>query len=292
MEGHAAGDRCVGTGGDSNEAASSQSGYVPVPRSPAHTRMAVWRRGSAWASSSLLVIMVIAPSARSRCAVDDEGLGVCCAGAPRGGRALHERTGAPGSPLPAVPSAIAGASGAPGRRRRHHHLLRRLRERRATVLDRPAATPPGPSHVPGGRRRALGLLRREIRTALPGPYVNNMDAWRSRGPFNLSTLTLGELRFQPLLRYGDGQGLRQGMVSINGQQLLRLDIHGLPGLDRRQHRPDQCRTRSATCAGSSQVWIAFIFQSDSSIVNEGAYVDEVLDQRHQRWRRPRHSAWH
>jgi hypothetical protein len=109
----------------------------------------------------------------------------------------------------------------------------------------------------------------------PGPYLNNMDAWRVAGPFDLSTLSSATLQFQ---MYEDTQRDKDWLwsfVSTNGSDFYGWGESGTSnGWVSRSRDLTAVPTLGNVC-GKSQVWIAFEFTSDASIVAEGAYVDEV-----------------
>jgi hypothetical protein len=110
----------------------------------------------------------------------------------------------------------------------------------------------------------------------PGPYYNNMSAWLVAGPFNLSNVTAAT--FQYMLNYAteSDRDYVQAMVSLNGQNFYGYGYSGnSQGWKDNSIDLTNVPTLGDVC-GYSQVWIAFMFESDSSIAYEGAYVDEVL----------------
>ena len=107
-------------------------------------------------------------------------------------------------------------------------------------------------------------------------YASDMDSWVVYGPFDLSNSTDGLLDFHynnvSELNYDyfkwmasvDGTHFSGYQVSgdSNGWQYQSLDFKNVPTL--------------GNITGRSQVWIAFIFTSDSSVVSgKGAFVDDV-----------------
>jgi hypothetical protein len=112
-----------------------------------------------------------------------------------------------------------------------------------------------------------------------GSYPANMDSWMMRGPFNLSDANAAALTFRYWNRSESGFDYFKFLVSTNGVNFYgyqtsgdsggwqsgSLDLANVPAL--------------GSVIGQPQVWIAFVFSSDSTISNEGAYVDEVLLQK-------------
>jgi len=112
----------------------------------------------------------------------------------------------------------------------------------------------------------------------PGPYLNDMDSRMAYGPFDLSNATDAELLFYHWTQTEYDYDYFWVVASIDGknwwgaawtgdwasecgwcQDSLDLtDVYHLGNL-----------------AGQPQVWIAFAFESDSSGVYEGTYVDDV-----------------
>jgi len=106
-------------------------------------------------------------------------------------------------------------------------------------------------------------------------YPNNMDAWMIYGPFNLSDAIDAELIFQLWLKsefeydyiywfasidgtnfYGDGLS-----GNSNGWVEKKIDLKSVYNL--------------GNLCGRSEVWIAFNFESDFSITDEGAFIDDI-----------------
>ena len=118
----------------------------------------------------------------------------------------------------------------------------------------------------GGRRR-----RRR------GPCPGSMDAWLVAGPYDLSTVTSGTLSFKVWLSSQLDDDWVSGMVSVDGVAFYgwsgsgaavragparSIDLTSVPG--------------AGNVCGHSQVWVAFVFQSDATVGGEGAYVDDVV----------------
>lgn len=110
----------------------------------------------------------------------------------------------------------------------------------------------------------------------PGPYYNNMNAWLKAGSFNLSGATAATLSFKLWLNSELNHDGLFAMVSIDGQNFYGPlgDSGNTQGWVSRSVDLTNVPTLGNVC-GRSQVWIAFIFESDESITGEGAYVDDV-----------------
>lgn len=113
----------------------------------------------------------------------------------------------------------------------------------------------------------------------PGPYLNDMDSGMAYGPFDLSNATDAELLFYHWTQIEYNYDYFWVAASIDGESwwgdwltgdwtsdcggwcLYNFDLTDVGDL--------------GNLAGQSQVWIAFAFDSDSSGVYEGTYVDDV-----------------
>ena len=109
----------------------------------------------------------------------------------------------------------------------------------------------------------------------PGPYPNDMNGWMIYGPFDLSGATDAELAFSLWLDSESDHDYAQWMASTDG-----ADFHGYQqsgdsgGWIARDFDLTNVPTLG-NLVGQPQVWIAFLFQSDSSNTAEGAYVDDI-----------------
>lgn len=106
-------------------------------------------------------------------------------------------------------------------------------------------------------------------------YPNDMQSWMVYGPVDLSAASDAELLFyywnQSEADYDDfmwtasTNGTNFYGYKVNGDsggwQFVNFDLTSVPTL--------------GDVTGSSSVWIAFIFNSDSSTVDDGAFVDDV-----------------
>ena len=109
----------------------------------------------------------------------------------------------------------------------------------------------------------------------PNNYPNNMSSWMIYGPFSLADATDAELNFWFRNKsQGPGDYVMWGASTdgcsfwgrghdgdSGGWQSVSFDLTDV------YHLGNLC--------GESQVWIAFIFESDESITDKGAFVDDV-----------------
>jgi hypothetical protein len=110
----------------------------------------------------------------------------------------------------------------------------------------------------------------------PANYPNNAKSWMVYGPFSLVDARDAGVDFYYWLRserccdflyWGasvDGRRFYVRRISgdSNGWVKVTFDLKNVPTL--------------GNLTGRSQVWIAFIFESDSSVTDEGAYLDDIV----------------
>jgi len=108
-----------------------------------------------------------------------------------------------------------------------------------------------------------------------GPAPANMASWTIVGPYDLSETTAGTLtfklwlsteRYQDVLMWlvsTDGENFSGSArsTSTNGWQTVTTDLKNWGA--------------AGDVIGESEVWIAWVYQSDHSNLFEGAYIDEV-----------------
>ena len=114
----------------------------------------------------------------------------------------------------------------------------------------------------------------------PGPYPANMNGWMVHGPFDLTGATAAELRFHHWTKTA-GSGDRFWV-------LASLDLVDWWGYNWTGNWVDQC---GGWCqyamdlkdvgdlgdlTGQSEVYVAFLFESDSGGGDEGSYVDDIV----------------
>lgn len=112
----------------------------------------------------------------------------------------------------------------------------------------------------------------------PGPgqaVPDNMESWMIAGPFNLSSVTSGDISFDLYLDTEEGFDnmfvgastdstnftLFGSSADTNGFERFSVDLENWGSLGDLTGRP--------------QVWFAFIYVTDSSFTFEGAYVDQI-----------------
>jgi len=111
-----------------------------------------------------------------------------------------------------------------------------------------------------------------------GPYRANQESWLIYGPFSLAGAAQAELTFDFWLRSESGFDYFSYLVSTDGTTFVGRSIAG----DLSGWLPEVLNLADldgVQALGETQVWIAFLFESDSAIEYEGVYVDNVLLQR-------------
>jgi predicted secreted protein len=119
----------------------------------------------------------------------------------------------------------------------------------------------------------------------PGPYPNNMITWMVYGPFDLSDATDAELQFYHWTKaeepyYGYLYDYLFVGASINGSNFYGVGYGGdwvsqCGGWCQASFDLTDVYTLGNLC-GHDNVWIAFEFKSDSSITDEGSYLDDIV----------------
>ena len=106
-------------------------------------------------------------------------------------------------------------------------------------------------------------------------YPNNMNAWMLYGPFNLTGASDAELNFyfwlQSELNY---DGLFWG-ASVNGNNFYGSGVSGDSGGWLYNSFDLTSVPTLGNLAGQSSVWIAFVFTSNASNFDDGAFLDEI-----------------
>jgi hypothetical protein len=107
----------------------------------------------------------------------------------------------------------------------------------------------------------------------PGPYLDDMEAWMTYGPFDLSNATGAELEFHYWTQLGpDTDELFWGVSKTNF--LYWGDyVEGSSG-GWRQVIYDIGKEH-ASYLGEPEVWIGFKFESDEAGTGEGVYLDDI-----------------
>ena len=109
----------------------------------------------------------------------------------------------------------------------------------------------------------------------PGPYVDYMYAWLKAGPFDLTKVSAASLSYKLYLKSELDIDTLKCLVSLDGSNYYGWATSGdTLGWSDRTRNLAAVNTIGSVC-GKSRVYIAFVFESDDSIIDEGAYVDEI-----------------
>jgi hypothetical protein len=100
-------------------------------------------------------------------------------------------------------------------------------------------------------------------------YPNNMDAWMMYGPFDLSSCSSADFEFYYNNDSESGHDYFGWGGSPNGSNLYGLQISGDSG------GWQYVDFSLNSYLGDTSVWLAFIFRSDSSVVSDGPFVDDI-----------------
>ncbi len=108
-----------------------------------------------------------------------------------------------------------------------------------------------------------------------GPAPVNTASWAIVGPYDLSETTAGTLTFDLWLRTEPYQDVFMWLVSTDGESFSG-SARSTDTNDWRTVTVDlQNWGAAGNVIGESQVWIAFVYQSDRNNAFEGAYLDSV-----------------
>lgn len=110
-------------------------------------------------------------------------------------------------------------------------------------------------------------------------YANNMRSWMRYGPFDLSNANDAELLFHYWNQSEANYDYFGWYASANGTNFYGYRVSGDSGGWRYVNFDLTAVPTLGNLVGDSSVWIAFIFNSDSSIVDDGPFVDDVLLQK-------------
>ena len=100
-------------------------------------------------------------------------------------------------------------------------------------------------------------------------YPNNMDSWMVYGPFDLSNCAMAEYVFYYWNQSESGWDYFDWLASPNGSNFYGYGISGDSG------GWQYVDMNLASYLGDSSVWLAFRFTSDSTNVDDGAFVDDI-----------------
>jgi hypothetical protein len=110
----------------------------------------------------------------------------------------------------------------------------------------------------------------------PSDYPNDMEAWLIHGPFSLADATDAELEFYFWLDSESDYDSLGLYASINGEDFYGRGWTGdYGGWKGRSFDLTNVYGLGNLC-GESQVWIAFIFESDTVGNDRGAFIDDVV----------------
>ncbi|NOZ61975.1 MAG: T9SS type A sorting domain-containing protein [Calditrichaeota bacterium] len=119
-------------------------------------------------------------------------------------------------------------------------------------------------------------------TGYGGQYVNNMQAWMVYGPFSLADATDAKVNFWHWTKTETNFDKFHYVASTNGTNFYGYYLTGNMTDDAGNVNGWLSQTFDLTnvyqigdLTGQSQVWIAFVFTSDASIIDDGAYLDDV-----------------
>ncbi len=108
-----------------------------------------------------------------------------------------------------------------------------------------------------------------------GPSPANTASWTIVGPYDLSETTAGTLTFNLWLRTEQYQDVFMWLVSTDGESFSG-SAKSTDTNDWQTITTDLASWGAAgNVIGATEVWIAFVYQSDHSNLFEGAYLDEV-----------------
>jgi len=103
-----------------------------------------------------------------------------------------------------------------------------------------------------------------------------MQAWMIYGPFSLADAADAELNFYLWLDSENTYDYLKWMASIDGSYFYGWGLSGdSGGWESRSFDLTDVYTLGDLC-GESEVWIAFIFDSDENTTDKGAFIDDVV----------------
>jgi len=109
------------------------------------------------------------------------------------------------------------------------------------------------------------------------PYPANLNSWMVWGPFDLTGFTTAEVRFDLDLHSESGADYFKWMASTDGTSFYGYQQSGDTGTWVTKSLDLTNVPTLGNIAGQPQVWIAFVFQSDSTGANyAGPWVDDII----------------
>jgi hypothetical protein len=111
-----------------------------------------------------------------------------------------------------------------------------------------------------------------------GPYQNDLQTWMVYGPFSLADATAASLDFQLWMRTEPASGETFYDYLFYGASIDGTNFSGFQtaGNSNGWGEASFDFADVAGTLGASEVWFAFVFVSDSSVTDEGVYVDDVV----------------
>ena len=106
-------------------------------------------------------------------------------------------------------------------------------------------------------------------------YPDNLYSWMFFGPFDLSSASYADFMFQYWNQSEETFDYLFWGASINGTEFWGTEVSGDSGGWVEETFPLTEVPELGNLVGQPAVWIAFVFASDSSVVDDGAFVDNV-----------------
>ncbi len=106
-------------------------------------------------------------------------------------------------------------------------------------------------------------------------YPNNAKSWLMYGPFDLSSHSDAELQFYYWNQSEAGYDYFRWTASTNGTNFYGTSVSGDSGGWQYVNFDLTNVPTLGDVTGDSSVWIAFIFNSDNSFTDDGAFVDDI-----------------
>jgi len=107
-------------------------------------------------------------------------------------------------------------------------------------------------------------------------YPNDLDSWMVYGPFDLSDAADAELLFHYWNQSEQGYDYLFWGASVNGANFYGSSVSGDSGGWQAENFDLTNVYTLGDLTGQPAVWIAFVFVSDYSITDKGAFVDDIM----------------
>jgi len=135
-------------------------------------------------------------------------------------------------------------------------------------------------HSHGGSYSAFCAKNGSAGVSPPTHYPNNMNAWMVYGPFSLVDTTDAKVDFWLWLESQSGYDYLACMASTNGANFYGTGWDGDSGGWQSSSFDLTDVYELGNLCDEPQVWIAFVFASNSSITYDGAFIDDVVLQKY------------